>query len=390
MRLLIAADIFPPESGGPATYCVTLANELVKQGIKVKIVSLNKQSDKGVLDPKVKLYRVHFKNMLFRYGEYFLLLWVLIWRTDIVYAMGPVNAGWPARLACLLRPRKKKLAVKVVGDYAWEQGQVLGLVKEGIDDFQKRQYRGKIGSLRNKEIAVTKHASLVIVPSEYLEELVIGWGVNPERVRVIYNEVFLPTELLTELASSPKNLKRIIIIGRLMPWKGVMTMVEIMPELLRRDSSYQLVIIGDGPERGRIQSLIQQLQLESAVQMLGPLSHDQALREMAKSGLLVLNSRYEGLPHVILESWLVGCPVFASNIVAHVELLQRRYQFPDGLLFKPDEKEVMISGILKLTTDNKTREIIIKNRQQLLPNKGLSGDNMIALTRQALQQVCAS
>ena len=45
MKILIAADIFPPQSGGPATYVVALANELAKKGDIVKIVSLNPESD---------------------------------------------------------------------------------------------------------------------------------------------------------------------------------------------------------------------------------------------------------------------------------------------------------------------------------------------------------
>ena len=45
MKLLLASDIFPPDAGGPATYMVALANDLVKQGDEVTVVTLNPHPD---------------------------------------------------------------------------------------------------------------------------------------------------------------------------------------------------------------------------------------------------------------------------------------------------------------------------------------------------------
>ena len=96
MKILIAADIFPPQAGGPATYAVTLANELVKQGIEVSIVSLNSHSDKKVLDNRVALFSVKSSFKPLRYWQYYRLLLARGRSADVIYAMGPVNAGWPA------------------------------------------------------------------------------------------------------------------------------------------------------------------------------------------------------------------------------------------------------------------------------------------------------
>lgn len=100
MRLLIAADIFPPESGGPATYAVTLANELWKQGVAVKIVSLNPNSYQSKVQCAV--YKVKSHHKFLRYFEYLFLLLKQVTTSDVVYAMGPVNAGLPALVAARL------------------------------------------------------------------------------------------------------------------------------------------------------------------------------------------------------------------------------------------------------------------------------------------------
>ena len=72
MKILIAADIFPPQPGGPATYVVTIANELTKMGDDIKIVSLNPNSDIKAVICKISV--VAYKNKLLKYLDYFRLL----------------------------------------------------------------------------------------------------------------------------------------------------------------------------------------------------------------------------------------------------------------------------------------------------------------------------
>lgn len=183
MKLLLAADIFPPESGGPATYVVNLANSFLKE--EVCIVSLNPSSDESLVN--CPLYRVTSPSKLRRYVEYFWLLWKQSKNVEVVYAMGPVNAGLPAFLVSFFR--RKKFFVKVVGDYAWEQGTQRFGVKENIDDFQTKRYGFRVEMLRAVERFVTRHAHGVIVPSFYLKKIVSGWGVQEKKIHTVYNSV---------------------------------------------------------------------------------------------------------------------------------------------------------------------------------------------------------
>ncbi|MBI5221574.1 MAG: hypothetical protein HY979_02100, partial [Candidatus Magasanikbacteria bacterium] len=120
MKILIAADIFPPEAGGPATYAAALAKALPANGVETAVVSLNPNSKVQVTD--YPLAKVRFGGKILRYGEFFLLLLSQAVKGDLIYAMGPVNSGLPAWLVSRLVG--KKMAVKVVGDYAWEQGNI--------------------------------------------------------------------------------------------------------------------------------------------------------------------------------------------------------------------------------------------------------------------------
>lgn len=327
MKLLLAADIFPPEVGGPATYVVALANSFLKD--EVCIVSLNPSSDESLVN--CPLYRVTSPSKLRRYVEYFWLLWKQSKNAEVVYAMGPVNAGLPALVVSLLR--RKKFFVKVVGDYAWEQGTQRYGVKESIDAFQNKKYGFGVEILRVVQRLVTRHAHGVIVPSHYLQKIVMGWGLPENKIHTVYNSVdFVNAPLATK---SPQE-QRIVSVGRLVPWKGFAALIDVFDELKNEFPSLQLKIIGDGPEHEFLNEKIKEKNLEEKVEMLGNLSHEKTLSFIQSADMFVLNSGYEGMSHVILEAMFLDRPVLASNVGGNPEVVK---EYPHGDLFEYNNKE---------------------------------------------------
>ncbi len=371
MYLLIAADIFPPESGGPATYCVTLANELVKKGYKVIVVSLNPNSDKTKLNgSEVFAVKSRFKPL--RYWQYYKLLLKHGRDADIIYAMGPVNAGYPALRAA--KKLGKKFVVKVVGDYAWEQGQVLGLVKDSIDDFQKKQYGGKIGGLQKIEKKVVRAADLVITPSDYLKNMVIGWGASEGKVKKIYNAVQLPLDV--KPVAKPAGERWIVSVGRLVPWKNVEFIMKAIKELGWSD--LKLKVIGDGPERIRLEQIRIEHNLGEVVEFLGNLPHDSALQYMAAADLVALDSGYEGLSHVLLEARFLGRPAIASRVGGNPEVIRE------------EDHLFTWRAVVEL---RKAIEVIINRPVEGMPAEFatfFSFGKMVEDTKKALSEVCVN
>lgn len=364
MKLLIAADIFPPESGGPATYAVTLANELTKQGVDVRIVSLNPNSDKTKVNCKIS--SVWFKNKLLRYLNYFVLLFINAIGVNTVYAMGPVNAGLPAWIVA--RILRKKFVVKVVGDYAWEQGQVSGVIKDSIDDFQKKKYGGKVGWLKRKEADVVKNADLVITPADYLKNLVIGWGADSEKIKVIPNEVdFIPVEPIEHPGE-----KWLVSVGRLVPWKGMDTLIEVISEISKQAPEWKLKIIGDGPEMSNLRKKITDENVVNVVELTGNLPKEKTLSYIASADVFILNSGYEGWSHVLVEAHNQGVPVLASNTGDNTEIVAGDH------LFEYNNKEEIKEKILQRSLDGKGKS--------MLHTFGKSG-HMIDKTKKLLENV---
>jgi len=379
MKLLIAADIFPPQSGGPATYAVTLANELKSQGVEVTIVSLNHNSDPLVVSCRV--FAVRFKNKLLRYLQYLWLLLKYSGKADLVYAMGPVNAGLPAWLAARLR--RKKFVVKVVGDYAWEQSTQRFGVTDSIAVFQKqRHYSTVVQFLKWLESFVVRHADRVIVPSDYLRGIVTGWGVKPDNVAVIYNAVELKA---VAPAAKPAEERWIISAGRLVPWKGMEALISIMTEIVTEFPNVKLKIIGDGPEREKLRLKTEDLRLKDCVELLGNLPHEKTLAYLAVADLFVLNSGYEGLSHMLLEALSFGRPVLASDVGGNPEVIIKNQT---GELFEYNNR-VQIRERIREFLQNPSLHLPKLSPSDLFFDR-FKLSTMIAKTKQTLEKICAS
>lgn len=369
-KILISADIFPPQAGGPATYVVSLANELVRGGTPVEIVSLNPDSDVSLV--KCKMFKARYKDKVSRYVDYFFTLLHRAMDADVIYAMGPVNSGLPAMIVAKLR--RKKFVVKVVGDYAWEQACVRFDVTDNIEDFQIKKYPSwSIEFLKWVESLVVRQADQVIVPSDYLKKIVLGWGAKAEKITVIYNGVDLKNSADPIDHSEEKWL---VSVGRLVPWKGMDTLIEIMPELLKNFSDLKLKIVGDGPELGNLKKLVNDLRLENSVELLGNLPKEKTLSYIKSADIFILNSAYEGLSHVLLEALSLGRSILASRVGGNAEVTDN--------LFNYNDKQEMTDKIKNFLT---SRDVEVNTKEQQNVLDKFNSKNMITKTKEILFSV---
>lgn len=378
MNILIAADIFPPDVGGPATYSARLLEELVKNGDQVTLVTHTPQT---LAQEPSGVVRVAATGKLKRYVAYVRLLKRHICQSDVVYAMGPVNAGFPAWL--LAWRFSKPLVCKVVGDYAWEQGVARYGVTDLPDAFQKKRYGGLILLLRLIERLVCRRAAAVVVPSNYLKKIVMQWGVHPDNIYVIPNISQHSVSAAPSLDVSVFASKRVIFsAGRLMPWKGMKTLIEVMASVLQIHPDAHLVIAGDGHQRDEFVTEIKKHKLEQAVTLLGAIPPADMSALFKRASLFVLNSGYEGMPHVVLEAFEAGCPIAVSRAGGNPELVSEGVS---GLLFEYNNKAQIEKAINALLSDTSLREQCVTGGKEKLAQ--LSAENPLIAARNLLERV---
>lgn len=336
-KILITTGIYPPSIGGPATYSKLLFDELPKRGYEVKVLSYD----------SVRKYPRGISHFIFMFKT------IAVGRgADLIYTQDPVSVGWPTMLAC--RFLRKKYVLRVPGDFAWEQGVRRFGVRDSLDDFVKdnNQYKSDVHRLKKVQKQVAEKAEKIIVPSRYLKKIVSRWGIDENKIVVIYNSFDEP-ESIEEVHLEGRNL---ISVGRLVPWKGFSTLIDIMPILLEKYSDLSLHIFGDGSLKGELDKKLKELNLEGKVFLHGGVDRQKLAGYMKSSDVFVLNTNYEGLSHTVLEAMALGVPVVTTNVCGNPEVIENEV---DGFLVEFDDKNSLIEKISSLLDDTNLRDKFI-------------------------------
>jgi glycosyltransferase involved in cell wall biosynthesis len=134
------------------------------------------------------------------------------------------------------------------------------------------------------------------------------WVVPAWKLRVIPNAA-RPIEV-RPLATETRE-RSILAVGRLHTQKGFDLLLRAFAASGLAARGWNLVIAGEGPERARLEALVAELALRPHVEMPGVLDHPEQL--MARCGMFVLSSRFEGFPNVLIEAMACGAPAIAFD-----------------------------------------------------------------------------
>jgi len=133
-----------------------------------------------------------------------------------------------------------------------------------------------------------------------------------------------------------------LAVGRLHPVKDHVFLVRACRVLKDRGVSFSCLIAGDGPERASIEALICELDLQDNIPLLGHLSRQQLDIHYAAADLVVLTSRSEGIPLVLMEAMVRGKPVLAPAITGIPELV---LDGKNGFLYRPGSLEDFVARV---------------------------------------------
>ncbi|MEA2778040.1 MAG: hypothetical protein QOF90_3446 [Acetobacteraceae bacterium] len=191
-----------------------------------------------------------------------------------------------------------------------------------------------------------RDASALVAVSAALKQVLVELGAPDEKVTVLRNGVetglFHPPAD-REVARAALGLKgpTLISVGGLIERKGHHHTIEAMLQL----PGFALLIVGEGPERGRLSRLISEYGLADRVRLLGPRPHRDLPALYGAADASVLASSREGWANVLLESMACGTPVVAANIWGNPEVVRT----PEaGLIYQPNTPDGIAAGVRRL------------------------------------------
>lgn len=309
--------------GGVERYVDNITKELSKIGVKVTVITSSNDSALEKIDNikfiKCKRWITFYGTPLFRYSNKLLKRGDF----DLIHA----QATYPF-VSDISSKYATKMRIPSIVTYHYD-----AIGNSLIHRFLIYSYYQSLGRLiknHDKIIVSTKsykeNSSFLSKISEEKFEY-IPMGVNTDR---FYPDESLPIE------------KRILFVGRLIPYKGIFILLHSMKIVQKKIPDYQLAIAGDGPLRHEIEELAKKLQIN--VEFLGYVPEKKLPNLYNSTKLTVLPSinSQEAFGMTLLESMSCGIPVVASDLPGVREIAK-----VGGILAKANDSQSLANSMVK-------------------------------------------
>ncbi|PJE51073.1 MAG: hypothetical protein COV29_02250 [Candidatus Yanofskybacteria bacterium CG10_big_fil_rev_8_21_14_0_10_36_16] len=304
-------------------------------------------------------------------------------KADIIFSFDTIRSGVVSAIASKIF--KKKLLVRVAGDYVWEMGMNKKKARLMINDFQKSDRKGWLKILHKLQSWTCSNAHTVVVPSKYLAKIVSGWGISKTKIAIINNGInFKKAEIKKEEARSKIGVHGNIIlsVGKLYSWKGFKMLVKLMPRLFEISQFFRLVIVGDGPDEKMLRSIIKNMRLDNRVVIVGDKTNEELALYMAAADIFVLNSAYEVFPNELIEAMKADVPIVTTTSGANPEVIK---QGDNGLMVKYNNEFDLVEAIKVVWRDKEIKEKFIERGRETASK--YTEDNMIENTIQVISNL---
>jgi len=148
-------------------------------------------------------------------------------------------------------------------------------------------------------------------------------------------------------------------IGRLKYEKGIMNLVQAIPETLRQKNDATFLIIGEGHLEDEIRTYLGEHGLHDKVTLVGWIPHEELPDYLTRLKLLVLPSYTEGLPNTMLEAMACGTPVLATSVGAIPDVLHDK---ETGFLIQDNSPPCLAKNIVEALEDPELKRIALNAR----------------------------
>lgn len=189
----------------------------------------------------------------------------------------------------------------------------------------------------------------LIICNSYATKRALAQFYKDNRCAVIYNGVDVELFNLNNSFHSTKQLK-LVSVGRLIPIKNQALIIRAVHECIKKGIEIELTIIGNGPEKSKLQNLIKELNLGSRVRLIGEIPNNKLPEHLKTAKIYIAASHSEGFGNATVEAAVSGLNVIASKIDVHLEIGSGQFIF-----FDPSSLEDLANCLEEVAIKNKLR-----------------------------------
>ncbi len=342
MRILLISQDFPPDVGGTQTYALELARHLTMYCDDFAVIAPEQPADASV-DAQLPfdVLRVPAtKNAISLKALPAVLRLVRTRSFDAAF-----HVQWPSVLVSrMIKPMGGPRRIFVAA-----HGRELLL--EPLSGVPGKLY----DRIRRN---LLRRADGVFAVSRYTRSLLYELGVRPERIAVLHNGTdptrFSPLDVSDIRRTHGLDGRKVLLtVGRLVPRKGIDTVLRALPGVAREMPDALYVICGEGPDRERLETLARDLQVADRTRFLGEVAYEDLPRYYNACDVFVMPSRQvrpfvEGFGIVFLEANACGKAVVGANSGGIPDAVR---DGETGLLVEPDNETELAEALLRLLRD---------------------------------------
>lgn len=329
MKVVILSAFYEPYMSG--------AEQMVKQLLEKLDSSFKLVLVTARFDRKLPKTERHQNFLIYRVGlghkklDKFLFPFLAAWKVrqlkpHLVHAVMESYAGGALFLVKYFYPPARRLLTLQSGDLDAEHKQ---------KQFWLRLFW--------KAIHFSPHKITAI--SNYLAERAHNLGVSTEKILVIPNGV--------DLSEIPRNISkiayRVVCVARLSWEKGLDDLINAWGKVILEFPQAELFMVGEGPERSKLEQLIFKKDLGRNIALLGRLDHKRTLEILSSASVFVCPSLAEGLGIAFIEAQACGVPVVGTRVGGIPDVVEDGVS---GILVPPRSSETLAKAITLLLKDS--------------------------------------
>lgn len=212
--------------------------------------------------------------------------------------------------------------------------------EEELEKFNFKKYV----SLKVRNIIYKKLDKLIVLTDRDKAKF-LNNGVK--NVAVIPNGLsFFPSK------KAELNNKVALAIGRLTYQKGFDILINVWGLVAEKHPDWKLCIYGEGPMRNELSNLISKYSLQEQIYLMGNVNNISEV--ILDSSLMIMTSRYEGFPMILLEAMSCGVPVISFDYDSGPNEIISNYD--DGFIIKNNDVEDMVNKICYIIDNSNVRK----------------------------------
>ncbi len=364
MNVCMLVTSFYPDIGGIQFQSLRLSRELIKNGIKVYVLTRNSSKEKPYEDLEgIKIYRFpvfgkncYLNSLLY---SFFSLFWLIRNKRlyDVIHCHQVYSPATIASIAKLMMG--KKIVVKVTATN--EYGEVKEIKRLPFYHIRKNLLKN-IDKFISITAQVSRELSSIGIPESKMINIPNGVEVGQESA---FNQ---ETRNKYKKALKIEYDKIVLFSGRLAQEKGLEILLKAWPEIIRQFPACHLIILGDGgPVRNiekKIKDLASNLKDNRNIHFKGWVNN---VRDyLLASDIYCLPSISEGMSNSLLEAMAAGMAIAASDIDANRALIEDNYS---GVLFRcGDYGDLSKKIIYMLQNDSLMKQISVNAKDFVSSN----------------------